>query len=112
MVIERIELKQLALTSNVLILEKLDVGDSVFCEDMKKAQVGVASMGYDGNTCNMHLNDLAQLVKQGVWDKGDNKSWAYFLKLMGYSGYNLTPEEAVKSFKSYFDTLWKIGGKE
>lgn len=37
-------------------------------DDMKKAQVGVASMGYDGNTCNMHLNDLAQLVKQGVWD--------------------------------------------
>ena len=37
MVIERIELKQLALTSNVLILENLDVGDSVFCEDMKKA---------------------------------------------------------------------------
>jgi dihydroxy-acid dehydratase len=36
-------------------------------EDMKKAQVGVASMGYDGNTCNMHLNDLAQKVKQGVW---------------------------------------------
>jgi dihydroxy-acid dehydratase len=26
-------------------------------DDMKKAQVGVASMGYDGNTCNMHLND-------------------------------------------------------
>jgi dihydroxy-acid dehydratase len=25
-------------------------------------------MGYDGNTCNMHLNDLAKLVKQGVWD--------------------------------------------
>src|ERR1700755_1017810 len=38
-------------------------------EDMKKAQVGVASMGYDGNTCNMHLNDLAKLVKQGVWDE-------------------------------------------
>ncbi|GAC1528580.1 MAG: dihydroxy-acid dehydratase [Sediminibacterium sp.] len=37
-------------------------------EDMKKAQVGVVSMGYDGNTCNMHLNDLAKLVKQGVWD--------------------------------------------
>ncbi|MDF3079238.1 MAG: ilvD [Sphingobacteriaceae bacterium] len=35
--------------------------------DMKKPQVGVASMGYDGNTCNMHLNDLAQLVKKGVW---------------------------------------------
>jgi dihydroxy-acid dehydratase len=38
-------------------------------EDMKKAQVGVASMGYDGNTCNMHLNDLAKLVKQGVWEE-------------------------------------------
>ena len=38
-------------------------------EDMKKAQVGIASMGYDGNTCNMHLNDLAKLVKEGVWDE-------------------------------------------
>ena len=38
-------------------------------EDMKKAQVGVASMGYDGNTCNMHLNDLAKLVKQGIWSE-------------------------------------------
>src|SRR5471030_1930432 len=38
-------------------------------EDMKKAQVGVASMGYDGNTCNMHLNDLAKIVKQGIWDE-------------------------------------------
>lgn len=37
-------------------------------EDLKKAQVGVVSMGYDGNTCNMHLNDLAKLVKKGVWE--------------------------------------------
>ena len=37
-------------------------------EDFDKAQVGVVSMGYDGNTCNMHLNDLAKLVKQGVCD--------------------------------------------
>jgi dihydroxy-acid dehydratase len=36
--------------------------------DLRKAQVGIASMGYDGNTCNMHLNDLAKVVKQGVWD--------------------------------------------
>ncbi|MFM2358146.1 MAG: dihydroxy-acid dehydratase, partial [Bacteroidota bacterium] len=36
--------------------------------DMRKAQVGIASMGYDGNTCNMHLNDLAKVVKKGVWD--------------------------------------------
>jgi hypothetical protein len=40
--------------------------------------------------------------KEGVWDKGDNKSWAYFLKLMGYSGNNITPEAAVKSFQSSF----------
>jgi dihydroxy-acid dehydratase len=39
-------------------------------EDMKKAQVGIASMGYDGNTCNMHLNDLAHLVKKGTWNEG------------------------------------------
>src|ERR1700760_3533998 len=38
-------------------------------DDMRKAQVGVASMGYDGNTCNMHLNDLAKLVKQGIWQE-------------------------------------------
>jgi dihydroxy-acid dehydratase len=37
--------------------------------DLAKAQVGVVSMGYDGNTCNMHLNDLAQIVKKGVWAK-------------------------------------------
>jgi dihydroxy-acid dehydratase len=36
--------------------------------DLAKAQVGIASMGYDGNTCNMHLNDLAKVVKQSVWD--------------------------------------------
>lgn len=37
-------------------------------KDLQKAQVGVVSMGYDGNTCNMHLNDLAKRVKQSVWD--------------------------------------------
>ncbi len=35
-------------------------------EDLKKAQVGIVSTGWEGNTCNMHLNDLAALVKQGV----------------------------------------------
>src|ERR1700743_3859053 len=39
-------------------------------DDLKKAQVGIASMGYDGNTCNMHLNDLAKVVKGGIWDEG------------------------------------------
>lgn len=37
-------------------------------DDLKKAQVGIVSMGYEGNTCNMHLNELAKVVKQGVWD--------------------------------------------
>ncbi|MEY4552032.1 MAG: dihydroxy-acid dehydratase [Bacteroidota bacterium] len=37
-------------------------------DDLAKPQVGIASMGYDGNTCNMHLNDLAAVVKKGVWD--------------------------------------------
>jgi dihydroxy-acid dehydratase len=37
-------------------------------EDLKKAQVGIVSMGYEGNTCNMHLNDLAKDVRKGVWD--------------------------------------------
>ena len=36
-------------------------------DDLKKAQVGIVSMGYDGNPCNMHLNDLAKDIKTGVW---------------------------------------------
>lgn len=36
-------------------------------EDMEKAQVGIVSMGYDGNPCNMHLNSLALEIKKGVW---------------------------------------------
>ncbi len=39
-------------------------------EDFGKAQVGVVSMGYDGNTCNMHLNDLALTIKKGIWSEG------------------------------------------
>ncbi len=34
--------------------------------DMNKAQVGIVSTGYEGNTCNMHLNDLAKVVKKSV----------------------------------------------
>ena len=37
-------------------------------EDMDKPQVGIASVWWEGNTCNMHLNDLAAVVKQGVVD--------------------------------------------
>lgn len=35
-------------------------------EDLKKAQVGIASMGWDGNPCNMHLNALAEKIKVAV----------------------------------------------
>ena len=35
--------------------------------DLKKAQVGIVSTGFDGNPCNMHLNALAAEVKQAVW---------------------------------------------
>lgn len=35
-------------------------------EDFQKAQVGIVSTGYEGNTCNMHLNALAKTVKEGV----------------------------------------------
>jgi len=38
--------------------------------DMDKAQVGIGSVWYEGNTCNMHLNDLAARVKEGVSDAG------------------------------------------
>lgn len=34
--------------------------------DMSKAQVGIVSSGYEGNTCNMHLNSLAKTCKMGV----------------------------------------------
>jgi dihydroxy-acid dehydratase len=37
---------------------------------MKKPQVGIASTGWDGNPCNMHLNELAAVVKKGVWAEG------------------------------------------
>ncbi len=39
-------------------------------EDMSKAQIGIASTGYEGNTCNMHLNGLAVHVKKGIQGNG------------------------------------------
>ena len=39
-------------------------------EDLQKPQVGIASVWYEGNTCNMHLLDLAQKVKEGVQAAG------------------------------------------
>jgi len=39
-------------------------------EDMNKPQIGIASTGYDGNPCNMHLNKLAYQLKEQVNKKG------------------------------------------
>ena len=39
-------------------------------EDLAKPQVGIASMWYEGNPCNMHLLDLAARVKEGMTDAG------------------------------------------
>lgn len=41
-------------------------GTGLTSEDMNKAQVGICSMWYEGNTCNMHLLELANKVKEGV----------------------------------------------
>jgi len=38
-------------------------------EDMTKAQVGIVSTGFDGNTCNMHLNTLASVIKKSVCEE-------------------------------------------
>ncbi len=38
--------------------------------DMDKAQVGISSVWWEGNTCNMHLNDLAAVVKRGCVEAG------------------------------------------
>ncbi len=38
-------------------------------DDLNKAQVGIVSMGWEGNPCNMHLNDLAKNIKGSVQSK-------------------------------------------
>ncbi len=45
-------------------------GTGLTADDMQKPQVGIASMWYEGNTCNMHLNDLSAEVKKGVENAG------------------------------------------
>ena len=37
-------------------------------DDLKKPQIGVASTGFEGNPCNMHLNDLAASVRTSIRD--------------------------------------------
>ena len=45
-------------------------GTGLTQDDMNKPQVGISSVWWEGNTCNMHLNDLALEVKLGVEDAG------------------------------------------
>ncbi len=42
------------------------LGTGLTSEDLKKPQIGIASMWYEGNTCNMHLDKLAAAVREGV----------------------------------------------
>lgn len=42
------------------------IGAGLTDEDLKLPQVGIASAGWEGNPCNMHLNELALYVKQGL----------------------------------------------
>ena len=39
-------------------------------EDMSKPQVGISSMWYEGNPCNMHLLDFANIIKESVRNSG------------------------------------------
>jgi len=45
-------------------------GIGLTTEDLKKPQIGIASTGYEGNPCNMHLNGLSVYVKQGIQANG------------------------------------------
>ncbi|MCY3968660.1 MAG: dihydroxy-acid dehydratase [Acidobacteria bacterium] len=45
-------------------------GAGLTSEDMAKPQVGIASVWYEGNTCNMHLLELAAAAKEGVDEAG------------------------------------------
>jgi dihydroxy-acid dehydratase len=45
-------------------------GTGLKSEDLVKPEVGISSVWWEGNTCNMHLNDLAASVKQGVQAAG------------------------------------------
>jgi len=51
-------------------------------DDLKKAQVGIVSTGFQGNPCNMHLNDLATDVKKGVDERG---LWGLIFHTIGVS---------------------------
>lgn len=52
-------------------------------KDLEKPQIGIASTGYEGNPCNMHLNGLSVYVKQGV--QADNDMVGLIFNTIGVS---------------------------
>ena len=46
------------------------LGTGLTGEELAKPQVGIASVWWEGNTCNMHLLQLAEAVKAGVEESG------------------------------------------
>ena len=45
-------------------------GTGLTAQEMTQPEVGISSVWWEGNTCNMHLNDLAAIVKKGVVKAG------------------------------------------
>jgi dihydroxy-acid dehydratase len=92
-------------------------------EDFKKAQVGIVSMGWDGNPCNMHLNNLATVVRDSV--KAENLVGLRFYTIgvsdgisMGTDGmrYSLVSRDLIadsietNAGAQYYDALITIPG--
>lgn len=92
--------------------------------DFKKAQVGIAAMGWDGNPCNMHLNDLATAVRDNI-NKTDDLLGLRFYTIgvsdgisMGTDGmrYSLVSREVIadsietNAGAQYYDALVCIPG--
>ena len=62
--------KQLTQNPSLPASQAMLYGIGMKDEDFSKPFIGIASTGYEGNTCNMHLNDLAKQVKNGMNDQG------------------------------------------
>ena len=65
-------------------------------EDLQKPQVGIVSMGYEGNPCNMHLNDLAKEVKAGVQQEN----------LVGLIFNTIGVSDGISTGQMECDSLW------
>jgi len=80
-------------------------------EDLKKPQIGIASTGYDGNTCNMHLNNLAAKIKFHINQKELVGLMFHTIGVsdgisMGTSGMNYSLPSRDVIAETFFDGLW------